>query len=286
MALYVPVGPDFQWTFSSVTATRPTTTGFGTTITPAVAPSFGAWAVVATGAEVTQDVYGIQICFNNNFTAATTRNTLVNIGVDNTGGTTYQTVIPLLIASSATSYVLGGGGIWYYFPLYIPAGSQIAVQATGTLATAFSAFVNLYGQPRRPDAVRCGSYVDAFGAQVLNNTSGTAVTLGTTAEGTYTQLGAATTKTYWWWQIGYGCVDTTMTAATIHADLAAGTATNKKILFENQLWQTTATEQVSCIIQTANAYNNVAIGDIIYARGQCSGTPDTSTNFIAYGLGG
>lgn len=285
MPIFTPFGQDFQWSYSNVSATRPTTTGFGTSVTPGTAPTFGAWVQVASSASMTQDTYGVLICFNNAVTSATIRNILVNVGVDTAGGTSYEVRIPTLIAGSATTYGLGTGGIWYYFPLYIPAGSSVAVQATGVVTTAFNAYLQFFGQPRRPETIRAGSYVDAFGID-LNNARGTAVTLGTTAEGAWTQLGTATTKSYWWWQSCYYSADSTMTAAVIHSDLAAGTATFKKILYENQYTATTAAEAVSNIPIFVNSYNNVAVGDIIYARGQSSTTADTGAGFAAYGLGG
>jgi hypothetical protein len=284
MGLLVPAGQDFQWYYSNTLTTRPNVTAFGTSITPAVAPTFGAWTQVATAANIANDVYGVLICINNAATSAATRNILMDLGVDNAGGTTYLTKIPYLQGGSAAPYGTSLGGIWYYFPLYINRGSSVAVRAMGTTTAAFNCSVYFYGQPRRPDAVRAGSYVDAYG---FNTTGalGTAVTPGTTAEGTWTQLGT-TTSSYWWWQCGFNVNDTTMTAATIHADLSAGTAAQKKILFENQLWQTTAAEQTSCAINTANAYNNTASGDIIYGRLQHSSTADTGNAMIAYGLGG
>ena len=283
--IFAPQGQDFQWSFSNVTATRPVTTGRGSVITPGTAPTFGAWVEVASAANMTQETYGILLCFNNGATAAAIRNILVNIGVDNAGGTAYEVRIPTLIAGSASTFGLGGGGIWYYFPLYIPAGSSVAVQATGTLTTAFNAYVQFFGQPRRPETLRVGSYVTSFGID-LANARGTAVTLGTTAEGAYTQLGATTTRSHWWWQSCYYAADTTMALQVIFSDLAAGNATVKKILYENQYTSVTAAEQIANMPVFVNAYNNVAVGENIYIRGQTSGTPDTGTGFAAYGLGG
>jgi hypothetical protein len=282
--LFVPGGPDFQWYYSNALATRPSTTSMGTTVTPAVAPTFGAWAQVATAANIANDVYGVLICINNAATSATTRNILMDLGVDNAGGTTYLTKIPYLQGGNASTYGLGHGGIWYYFPLYINRGSSIAVRAMGTTTATFQCMVTFFGQPRRPDVVRAGTYVDAYGFNTAT-AAGTAVTPGTTAEGTWTQLGT-TTDSYWWWQCGFNVNDTTMSALMLHADLAAGTAAQKKILFENQPWQTTAAEQTSCLLNTVGAYNNTAAGDIIYGRLQVSGTADTGNAMIAYGLGG
>lgn len=285
MALYVPQGQDFQWQYSNVSATRPSTAGFGTTITSgATANTMGAWTQVVTGANMTNEGYGISVVFSNGFTSAATRNTLVNVGVDPAGGTNYTIKIPYLVAGHANTYALGG--INYYFPLYIPKGASVALQSQGTTASGtVSAFVTIFGQPRRPDAVRCGSKVFAFGATTATS-SGTVLTLGTSAEGAWTQVGTATTMPLWWWQMGYTCLDTTMTASAIHFDLGSGTAASKKVLLENVIVRTTATEQVSIDQHVITAYNNVATGDLIYARGQSAASADTSPGVIVYGLGG
>jgi hypothetical protein len=284
MGLFVPQGYDFQWYYSNALATRPSITSMGTSITPGTAPNFGNWTQLASAANINQDVYGISICINNGASTNTIRNTLVDIGTDGAGGTSYVTRIPYLQGGSATTYGLGSSGIWYYFPLYINRGSSIAARAMSTVTTALNVMIYVYGQPRRPDAVRAGGYVDAYGFNTAN-ARGTAVTPGTTNEGNWVALGT-TNKSYWWWQCGFNVADASQSAQILHADLSAGNASFKKILFENQIWQSNANEQISCNINTANAYNNTASGDIIYGRLQTSGTADTGPAMIAYGLGG
>lgn len=285
MALFVPQGADFQWQYSLNSATRPTTTGFGTLVTAgATANTMGTWTQVVSGANMLNEGYGISIAFTNNFASATTRNMLVDVGIDTAGGTNYTTKIPFLVAGHANTYALGG--IFYYFPLYIPAGASVAVRAQGTVASStVSANVTVFGQPRRPDAVRCGSKVFAFGTTSATS-SGTVLTLGTTAEGAWTQVGTAATQSLWWWQLGYTCIDTTMTASAIHFDIGSGTAAAKKILMENILVTTTATEQVNIMPHIDRAYGNTTAGDLIYVRGQSAATADTSPGVIVYGLGG
>lgn len=281
---FVPQGPDFQWYYSNTLTTQPAV-AFGTSITPGTtASTYGAWVQVASAANIPQDIYGVYICFNNGSTSAATRNILCEMGVDNNGGTAYLSVIPYLLAGNAFTYSTAPGGIYYYFPLYIKAGSSIAFRAMSNSATTFNVSVTFYGQPRRPDSQRVGSYVDAFGVNIASRI-GTAVTVGTNTEGVWTQLGTATTKNYWWWQIGCTSTSTAQQAATSHFDISAGDATNKKILIENQKWYTSAAEQIGCIPSIENAYNNVAAGALIYGRGQGTAAIP-SASMIAYGLGG
>lgn len=282
--IYNPSGPDFQWQYSNVATTR-LVAGWGTSHTAAAAPAFSTYATLVSAANVASDVYLVELVFSNVFLSATTRNMLVNIGVDTAGGTNFVTKIPNIMCGHAGSMVVAGG-ISYVFPLYIPAGSTIGIQASGTSASAFSTAIKIYGLPRRPEAVRVGSYVTAFGITAATAT-GTAITLGTTGRGNYTQVGATTTRPHWWWQMGYTFIDTGVTAGSVAFDMAAGSSTtvNKQIM-ENVLYFQTAAESLSNIPPFAGFYNNVGVGENIYIRGQGSGTAETSTSVVAYGLGG
>lgn len=287
--LYVPQGADFQTTISNVTASRPpaTATNFGTAVTVnASTTTYGAWAQLIAGASVTTDCYGILICINNYGASATIRNALFNIGIDYSGGTTYDIRIPQLIGGSSSPYYLGSGGLWYYFPLFIPAGSSIAAQAKGTVATTNAGVACwLFGQPRRPEAVRAGTYVDAYGIDNTNH-RGTTITMGTTAEGAWTSLGT-TTRSYWWQQAAFTQADTTMTAAAVHVDIAAGASTTRnKILIENNLFIVTGAEQISSNPNFMGCYNNIAPGQNIYGRAQSSSAADTSPGVACYMVGG
>lgn len=284
MGLLVTGGADFKWWVSNG-ASRPTA-AYGTSVTPGTAPTKGAWAQMLSGAQMTQDGWGILICINNFSTSATTRNVHIDIGIDETGGTAYTVHIPDLLGGHAAPYNVGSGGIWYYFPLHIQAGASIAARASGNAVTAGNVLVTVFGQPRRPEMVRKGSKVFAFGATAATAT-GTAVTLGTTGDGAWAQAGSATTMPLWWWQVGYTCVDTTMTLANIHLDVGAGTTTgNAKLLIQDSPCIITAAEQISNLPVTVGCVANVAAGQNIYVRGQSSATADSSPSMMAWGLGG
>lgn len=275
--------PANSWNFnlSNITAVRPAA-GWGTVITPGTAGTKGAWAQVFTGAQVEREIFGILVFINNNSSSATTRNALVDIGIDPAGGTAYSVVIPDLIGGHAAPTTVGG--IYYYFPLYIPAGSSVAVRAVGTVATTFNVALRVYGAPRRPDSVVCGTKVSAFGA-TLASATGTTVTAGTTADGAWTQLGTATTHPTFWWQCGMTCVDTTMSANAHTMDISVGDASNKDIVLENALAVFTAAEQSLMLPAVIQAYDRTPAGVLVYGRVQCSGTADTALSMMAYGLG-
>lgn len=279
--LFIP-GNSWNFVASNVSATRPAA-AWGTVVTPGTGGTFGAWATAITAANKNTETFGILIHINNGSSSATTRNHLVDIGIDPAGGTTFTTVIPYLLGGHAAPVTIGGG-IFYYFPLYIPSGATIGVRAIGTVATTFNVAVNVYGKPRRPDSVQCGQKVVSFG-QTTATATGTTVTAGTTADGAWTQLGTATTFPIWWWQCGMTCVDTTMSANIHTMDISTGDATNKDIVLQDALSVFTAAEQISSYPAAIPAFDRTATGSLVYGRVQCSGTADSALSMMAYGLG-
>ena len=281
--LFAPSYNDFKWQLASFGTARPTATA-GSAVTPGAAPTMGSWVNLFTSGNMVNDAYGIFISIHSGATTATTRNVLLDIGVDNDGGTAYSVKIPYLLCGHSAPYTVGSGGIWYYFPLFIPAGSSIAARAMGNVTSDIRVHAVVYGQPRRPETVRVGSKVVAFGEDTSTAT-GQPVTFGTTSEGAWTQLGSATPMPLWWWQTGMTCVDTTMTLAAIHLDVSAGNSSNKRLLLQDILSIVTTSEQISNGPLTLGCAADVAEGDLIYGRGQSSAAADTATSMMAWGLG-
>lgn len=251
----------------------------GTAVTPAVG-SKGSW--VTAIASLDADCFGLLICINSNSAASASRNTVVDIGVGSAGSEIV--VIPDLIAGNAVQYTGFGGGLWYWFPVFIPAGSRIALRSQGNGTAAFNVWVQAFQSTPDPAAVRVASYVEAVGMTVPE---GVAVTAGTTAEGSWTLLGT-TTKDCWWWQMGVqvSAADTGYSNLGYHADLAEGDGTNYRIILDSQLFATNSSEQLAKPVTVFGCEQFVPAGRNIYARAQVSsGTPDPL--FIAaYGAGG
>lgn len=285
MPLFQPATPEFNFIYSNVSATRPAA-AWGFSHTAGVAPAFSTYATLVAAANITTDIFGIELIFNNAALAATTRNLLVNIGIDTAGGTAFTTRIPALLAGHAGVFTIGGG-ISYYFPLYIPSGSSIGIQAAGTTAFAFNTAVRLFGRPRYVDSIRAGSYVINYGTTAATAT-GSAITIGTTAEGAYTQVGVATTRNHWYWQMGHTFVDTNVAASGIAFDLAVGSSTTvNKQIFQDQYFFYDGSERIwNLPLSQFSYYGNSTVGDLVFIRGQSSGVAETSLSVAAYGLGG
>lgn len=294
MALFIPSRREFNFFYSNVSATA-LAQGWGFSHTSGTTPTFSTYATLVAAANITTDIFGIELLFTNAFNANSTRNVLVNIGIDTAGGTSFTTRIPQLIIGHCGSGILHGG-IHYVFPLYIPRGSSIGIQAAGSAAIPFNTAIKLYGKPRNPDGITAGSYVVNYGTTLgtgATGATGTVLGNGTGlgqggAEGTYVLIGT-TTRDHWWWQMGYTYIDTNVAAQAIAFDMAIGSSTTlNKLVFENMLFFADGTERIwnEPTPYFGQMTESVA-GDNVYIRGSTNvATAEVSSAVAAYGLGG
>jgi hypothetical protein len=264
--LFVPAGANAFSAIDTNAAGRPAG-GQGTTVTPAVG-SKGSWVEIASS--LSRDTYGLMINFNSNAASAASRNTVVDVGIGAAGSEVV--IIPNLIAGNAGTYGVGSGGLWYYFPMAIPAGSRLALRAQGTVTSAFGAYLQAFQAPLQPAMMKKASSVEALGMTVPQ---GTAVTAGTTSDGSWTLLGT-TTRQCWFWQVGVQVQssDTAHIAGVYHIDIATGDGTNFNTFLTAVYFSTTTGEQGNTLPTTVGCELPVPAGTDIYARAQCSGTPD------------
>lgn len=270
---------------SNVTdGTQPTTTP-GTSITPSTSSAaYPAYTEIL--GDTSHETYFMEVTFSGNDASTEARNTLVKLGFDFSGGTTYtDLVITDLLASCAVSMGNGGVGVSYAFPIRIPAGTAVAAAASTESATArtLSVWIKLYGKPSHRELIRYGSFVRTYGSTFASS-SGTSLTPGQASEGTAVDLGTLSDD-IWWWEFGYGISDSTMSARVLHADILVGDATNKRSVITNALVVTSASETMAK--PSAGAFGFSVSGDHVYGRSQCSsGALDSNQSMIAYGVGG
>lgn len=278
--LHVPVGANtFCLAAPSWGTTRPNSAN-GTAVTPAVG-SYG--TAVQLGSDLTQDAYGILININTNFASAASRNTVITIGIDESGGTSPTDRITGLLCGGSAAYTRNGGGNWYYFPLFIPAGSAIFAKAQGTVTTAIRVGCVTFAQPANPAQIRKGSFVETLG---ITAPEGVVVVPGTTSKGSWTLIGTTTLRT-WWVQFGFQVrsTDTAWTLAAIHVDVAVGDASNKDIIIHDAKFCTDSGEYVGNSPLTAGVEWDIPAGSNIYMRAQSSAALDAYTGAV-YLLGG
>ena len=280
--LFVPAGFGYGAVTPSWGTTRPAAAN-GVAVTPVITNGWGTAVQLFTA--TTADSFGISININTIAGSNSYRPSAIQIGIDEAGGTNYVYRIVNLLCGGAASYILPGSGIWYYFPMFIPRGSTIAVQARSSTATAFNVGAILNQELRDPATQRSGTFMEAIGVTLGAGTAaGVTITPGTTAEGAWTTLGT-TTRRLWWWQVmlQHTAADTAWSAQTYHIDLAVGNATVKDLIMTDVVASDDATENFN--ILPHGAYYDVPAGSTIYARVQASSAIDTYT-IAAYGMGG
>lgn len=278
--LHVPVGANnYCLTTPSWGTTRPNAAN-GTSVTPG-SGAYGSY--VQLGADLTQDAYGILINMNSNFASSASRNTVVTIGVDESGGSSPTDKILDLLCGGSAVYSRNGGGSWYYFPLFIPAGSSIFAKARGSVTTAIRVGCVTLSQPSNPSAIRKGSFVETVG---ITGQEGVVVVPGTTSEGAWTTIGTTTLRT-WWAQFGFQVrsTDTSWNLGAIHIDVAVGTAGTKDIIIQDANFCTDSGEYVGNPPLTAGVEWDIPAGSTIYMRAQSSAILDAYTGAV-YLLGG
>lgn len=267
--------------------TRPGSSN-GTQITPGN-NTYGTYGQLIAGASVTDDVYGIWVNVHGNNVSAAARDSLVTIGIDPAGGTSYTDWISDLLVSCAStcggsSTGFTGGGASFYFPVFLKSGASIAAKGSVNNATVgtMRVAVQLFCKPARSDIVQFGSFVQTFGATTASS-SGTAITPGTTSEGAWTELGTLT-KPLRWLEYGFGVNDDTMSANTYHVDIGIGDASNKKVIIQSAYVETNTVELVTKYEASAPCVG--AVGDKIYGRAQVGpNAADTNISLCAYGVG-
>lgn len=287
MALYAPLSSSLNWSYDNWGANPSATPG--TSVTPGASDAEGSWTQIASSANIANDVYGFHIRVSGGATAATNKNHELDIGVDPAGGTSYTAVISNLQVGSSPAFTAAGNKE-YFFPFFIKAGSSVAVRVQGDAATAGTVRVaaKFWGQPSAPWRLPVGTISETFGGDVTFTSRGTSITPGNAADGSWVDLGA-TTYPLWWWQVGHGIANTTVTAQYTYIEVAYGDGSNKitiaKIMHVGTTGETTGIG-LQPHLTWHESYHPVPAGANIYVRGRCNTTPDTGYHVSVVGIGG
>jgi hypothetical protein len=273
--LHVPGGAfDFAKVQTNLPG-QPLSTG-GTVITPVVG-SKGSWAEVF--ASLDSDTYCLIVQVHNSRTSAANRSYAIDVGIGAAGSE--QVIAPDLIGSNA-GVTNNTGGIWYVFPIFIPAGTRVAVRAQGSVVTTCRVIVRAFQMPRDQSMVKVAGYVEKLG---ITGIVATALTSGTTSEGAWTSVGT-TTRDLWWWQLAVQIpvADVAHNQAFYHFDLAVGDGTNFSIIAQDIPFTTTTGEEAGKPPFVFGCERFVPAGSTIYVRAQCDATPN-GLAVAVYGAG-
>lgn len=281
-----PVGlSTYNFTYDNW-GTNPAST-VGTSVVPGTSNAEGSWTQIASSANIASDCYWLYMQIHSGATSGQAKNHLLDIGVDPAGGTSYTAVISNLDVGAAPA-LTAAGAKEFVFPFFIKAGSSVAVRVQGSNATAgtIRCAARFYGKPSRPECVPVGTFSQTFGT--ITNSNGNSVTPGNAADGSWVDLGAVTNP-LWWFQVGYGIDNATITAEYTYIEVAWGDSSNKITMFKVMHGGTTGeTAGLACQTQmlACAAYNPVPAGANIYIRMRCNNAPDTGYHATVVGIGG
>ena len=276
----------FNWRVSNpADGTEPDSGTWGASITPGN-NTYGSYTEVLTSANMAYDAWEVDIWFSENDVSAAARDTIVTIGVDPAGGTSYQPWAEHLLASCAYNNINQGFGIFYKFPVLIPAGSSVAAKASVNNATVgtLRCAIQVAGRPDFPERHQRGTFIDTYGA-VTATSKGTDVTASDTTDGAWTSLATSITRPVWAFEWGFGSNNSAMGNASILGDVGVGDASNKRLVLMNGLARHLNTESI--VKPAYLSLGRAAVGDNIYGRLQGGpGTLDSTYSMCAYGIGG
>jgi hypothetical protein len=267
----------FNWSYSLDTA--PSTTP-GVSVTPG-SGSKGSYVQLASGANLANDCYGLLLWFVAGNTSTGIRDILADIGLDPAGGTTYAQLggINNIFVPQASNAV--DGGRWFYFPLFIKAGTSVGVRGQASSTSTFRCMARFFGRPTAPENLAVGTYSETIG---VSGNGGTPFTCGNSAAWqSWTSLGT-TTRPCWYWQLAWGHNVGTTTAQMYYAELGVGDGTNMITIIPCMPMHNPGTAEKSGN-SMFDGYWEVPAGATLYVRGSATGTAET-TEAVAIGIGG
>lgn len=254
---------------------------FGTSVSSAgSAHTYGSWTQIHAG--TTYPVEYFVVCLTNNYTATTTQNAYVDIGV----GTSSSTVMPIA-EKLCGSHAAAGIGRMYYLPVRIPQGQAIWARHQNTVASkAISVMISMFAGNQNPGSLPAATQLVALGATTAS-TTGTAITIASApSEGAWTQIVASTTEDYAGFLIsGQFTVDTTMTNGTVHTfDIGVGASGQEYSIGENITMSNVTNTDERVNSWSVPTYIGIPAGSRIVVRGSAVTAPDSSNSVIVLAM--
>lgn len=258
----------------------------GTSVVPGASNAEGSYTQIAASSDITKAVYWLDIYVQGGALSTAAKAHLLDIGIDPAGGTSYTAVISNIACGQ--SQTAGGATPHFLFPIFIPAGSSVAVRVQGSNATAGTVRVvaKFFGDPTNPELVPVGQFSETIGT--ITNSNGVTFSPGNGAYGSYTQLGT-TTSDLWWWQLCAQITVATASALSTTVEMSYGDVTNKVVIMRKMIETNTAEATLHDVDNNpvwCAAYRPVPAGTNIYVRGWCSSAPNSTWNATAIGIGG
>lgn len=195
MGLIQPSGPSWAYCTHNLPSSL-TPTSLGASCTAGASHADG--TAVEMLPALAHDVEYLRLAISVTATASDDNNALLDLLIDPAGGDSWAVLIEDLIAGggaevSAVSTALGGPGIHYDFPLWIPAGASLGIRARGARSSGspvikVAAFA--FGGNRNPASWWCGQRVSSINAAPSTSNGGLHTAGSSTAFSSWADLGS------------------------------------------------------------------------------------------------
>ena len=198
------------------------------------------------------------------------------------GASTESILIADLLCGYADGGVVQNSPKQWHFPLYVPAGSRIAVQAaSAATSTAFGVGIILTGGWGTPPW-RVGSKVTTYGMGTVPD--GTSITPASGGTGTWTEITSSTTYDHFALFPSFQPTgDTTLNNHSFSVELGVGAATEE--LISNPYYYTTdSTERMSGPFAALPCFRDVPSGTRLVMRASCNAAPDGGYNAVIHAV--
>ncbi len=244
----------------------------GASVTPGSGTK-GSWVSLISGANNTTGFDFLEIRVSNAATAGSTRDILLDIGIDPSGGTSYSVLLPDIICGQAHNAI--SGGVFYHVPITVPRGASIAARAQSNSTTALRVSIWAYKAGRRTEQLPTFTAVESIGA--ISGNVGVSFTPGNSgAEGSWAQLGTLSNNARYLLPM-FGISNGTHSALVYYFDIGAGPAGSQVVVLTNLMYNTTSTSEQTLYVSRNPLffYVDLPSGTDLWVRGSCSGNANT-----------
>ncbi len=191
MGLIKPRGPSWAYCSHNISGT-PVLATTGTQFTSGAANADG--TAVTLLSALSHDVEYLRVRISGETLTTGIDNTaLVSILIDPAGGVSWATLIPSLLVSTGVPSATLAAVLEFEFPIWIPAGASIGIQARSAAAATppvMRAVAHAYGGNKNPASWWTGQRVTAIGIDAANSRGTTHTPGGTGTFSAWTNFGS------------------------------------------------------------------------------------------------
>lgn len=232
--------------------TRTQTSQLGNAIGPlinahATIHTKGSWTSLITSTSFDSFIAGVTIY--GLATAGADTACLVDIGYDDSGGTGYVTIIPNILGGGTPSTGLSGSRRQYWFPVFIPKGSQIAARMQALISgDAAIVGLRLIGGKNRSNPWPHRGAIQDYGTNLATSNGTAQANAAADTKSAWTQLGADTTRRHSGLCLATAPIGNTITGARHYVDIGldpAGGTTYTVVIPDVETTHSASEESIS-----------------------------------------